>query len=189
MDIDIDFADRNLILSKIKHRTAVLENGKKHNTGIYVTEIPHNPVTGLCTLDYKAAEDRKYFKIDFLNVSIYKDVVDNNHLESLIDREPMWELLEHQEFIDQVFHLAGNANIVKTLKPTNIEQLAATLAIIRPSKRYLVSESWDKIFEEVWVKPTDGGYYFKKSHAFSYAMAVTVHMNLLCDNLVLGSTN
>ena len=40
-DIDIDFADRNEILGRLKHRVAKLENGKKHNTGVYVTEIPN----------------------------------------------------------------------------------------------------------------------------------------------------
>lgn len=34
-DIDIDFADRNKILSIIDHRIAALSNSKKHNTGIY----------------------------------------------------------------------------------------------------------------------------------------------------------
>ena len=38
-DIDIDFADRNEILGRLKHRVAKLEYGKKHNTGVYVTEI------------------------------------------------------------------------------------------------------------------------------------------------------
>ena len=27
----------------------------------------------------------------------------------------------------------------------------------------------------------DGEYYFKKAHAFGYAMAVVVHMNLICE--------
>lgn len=189
MDIDIDFADRNLLLSQIEHRIAVLENGKKHNTGVYVTEIPHNPVSGLCTIDYKTAENRGYFKLDFLNVHIYKNVKDNEHLEELMKRDPMWELLEHEEFTDQIFHLSGNAKIVKILKPKNIEQLAATLAMIRPSKRHLATESWDVIFKEVWLKPDNDDYYFKKSHAFSYAMAVIVHMNLICDKLILRSSN
>jgi hypothetical protein len=69
------------------------------------------------------------------------------------------------------------------LKPISVEQLAATLAIIRPAKRYLANESWDKIMQEVWVKPTNGEYYFKKAHAISYAAAVVVHINLLCDEL------
>jgi hypothetical protein len=38
------------------------------------------------------------------------------------------------------------------------------------------------IFQEVWTKPEEG-YYFKKAHAISYAMACVVHMNLLCEEL------
>jgi len=48
-DIDIDFADRSVILDKIQHRVAKLDTGKKHNTGVYVTECPHNPVDNLST--------------------------------------------------------------------------------------------------------------------------------------------
>ena len=64
-DVDIDFADRNVLLEKLKHRVAKLENGKKHNTGVYFTEIPHDPATNLSTLDYETAEDRNYFKLDW----------------------------------------------------------------------------------------------------------------------------
>jgi len=32
-DIDIDFADRDVILSQLEHRVAKLNTGKKHNTG------------------------------------------------------------------------------------------------------------------------------------------------------------
>lgn len=183
MDIDIDFADREEVLSLLQHRNARLENGKKHNTGVYVTEIPHNPVNLLSTIDYKEAEDRGYFKLDFLNVSIYKDVRDENHLQELMHKEPMWELLEYNEFVDSVFHLSGHGDIVRTLKPKNVEDLAAVLAIIRPAKRHLLNESWDTIRQEVWKKPEDDSYYFKKAHAMSYAMAVVVHMNLLVEQL------
>jgi hypothetical protein len=69
-DIDIDFADRDIILSQLTHRVALLDSGKKHNTGVYVTEIPHNPVDNISTIEHKTAEDRGYFKLDFLNVSI-----------------------------------------------------------------------------------------------------------------------
>ena len=181
-DIDIDFADRDIILDKIEHRVAKLNTEKKHNTGVYVTECPHNPVDNLSTIDYKTAEDRGYFKLDFLNVSIYKDVKDETHLQKLMEREPLWELLEHEDFSEKVFHLNGHSSLLKLLKPTSVEQLAATLAIIRPAKRHLANESWEKITKEVWTKPKEG-YYFKKAHAVSYAMACVVHMNLLCDEL------
>ena len=180
-DIDIDFADRNIVLDKIQHRVAKLETGKKHNTGVYVTECPHNPIDKLCTLDYETAEDRGYFKLDFLNVSIYKGIKDETHLISLMRKEPLWELLEHKDFVDKVFHLSGHDSLLKQLKPTSVSQLAATLAIIRPAKRHLASKDWETIMKEVWIKPTNGDYYFKKAHAVSYAMACVVHMNLLCE--------
>jgi DNA polymerase III alpha subunit len=182
-DIDIDFPNRDIILSKLQHRVAKLDSEKKHNTGIYVTEIPHNPIDNLSTIDYKVAENRGYFKLDFLNVSIYKDVKDEAHLQQLMNTEPMWELLEHEEFVDQLFHLNGHTSILKKLKPTNLQQLASVLAIIRPAKRYLIDKDWPTIADEVWKRSEDGSYYFKKAHAIGYAMAVVVHMNLLCEKI------
>jgi DNA polymerase III alpha subunit len=182
-DIDIDFADRDVVLEKIQHRVAKLDSGKKHNTGVYATEIPHNPVDNLATIDYKTAEERGYFKLDFLNVSIYKDVKDEAHLQQLMEKEPQWELLQHNDFTDLIFHISGHGDILQKTKPTNIEQLAAVLAMIRPAKRHLVNETWPTILESVWVAPTDGSYYFKKAHAIAYAVSVVVHMNLLCEQL------
>jgi hypothetical protein len=182
-DIDIDFPDRDVVLSKIQHRVAKLDSEKKHNTGVYVTEIPHNPVDNLSTVDYKTAEERGYFKLDFLNVSIYKDIKDEAHLNELMTKEPMWELLQHDEFVDQLFHLNGHGDVLRKTCPTSVEQLAAVLAMIRPAKRHLIGKTWNEIMNEVWIKPDDDAYYFKKAHAFSYAMAVVVHMNLLCEQL------
>jgi len=182
-DIDIDFADRSIILDQITHRVAKLDSEKKHNTGIYVTEIPHNPVDNLSTIDYKSAEERGYFKLDFLNVSIYKDIRNEEHLNELMENEPIWELLTHKEFSDQLFHVAGHHTVLETMKPSTVEQLAAVLAMIRPAKRHLIGKSWNTVINEVWNKPEDGSYYFKKAHAVSYAMAVVVHMNLICERI------
>jgi DNA polymerase III alpha subunit len=182
-DIDIDFADRTIILSKLKHRVAKLDSGKKHNTGVYATEVPHNPIDNLSTIEHKTAEDRGYFKLDFLNVSIYKDVRNEAHLTELMERTPIWQLLEHTDFSDKVFHLNGHNELLKQLKPQSVDQLAATLAIIRPAKRHLANESWETIMKEVWTKPTNGEYFFKKAHAFAYALSVVVHMNLICEQL------
>jgi hypothetical protein len=180
-DIDIDFADRSVILDKIQHRVAKLDTDKKHNTGIYVTEIPHNPIDNLSTIEHKTAEDRGYFKLDFLNVSIYKNVKSNEHLQQLMDKEPLWDLLTEPEFSNNLFHVGEHSTILQQTKPKSVEQLAAVLAMIRPAKRHLVNETWQTILTEVWKKPEDGSYYFKKAHAISYAMAVVIHMNLLCE--------
>jgi hypothetical protein len=183
MDIDIDFADRNSVLEIIQHIPASLDGSKRHNTGVYCHEIPVNPLTGLASIDYRTAETRGYFKLDFLNVNIYRDVKDNEHLERLMNTEPLWDLLEQDEFVNLLFHVNGHGNLLRQTKPTTVEQLAAVLAMIRPAKRYLVGRDWDSIMQEVWIKPANDEYYFKKAHALSYAMAVIVHMNLICESI------
>lgn len=185
-DIDIDFYDRNLVLEKFKHIPAAIKenNGfKKHNTGVYFHNIPVNPFTNHASIDYKEAEERGYFKVDFLNVSIYKDIRDEAHLNQLIEREPLWELLLQDDFVNLLFHVNGYGSILRLMKPTNIEQLAAVLAMIRPSKKYLLGKPWDEILQEVWKKPENDQYYFKKSHSIAYAMAIVVQMNLICESI------
>ena len=186
MDIDIDFANRQFALEKLKHIIAVRQTDTDivtHNTGVYFQDIPHNPVNNLSTIDYKTADERGYFKIDFLNVHIYNDIKDNNHLLKLMETEPIWDLLQNEEFVNLLFHLNGHVDILQKTLPTSVEQLAAVLSMIRPAKRYLIGKDWNTIMKEVWVKPDNGEYYFKHSHAISYAMAVIVHMNLLCEKL------
>ena len=100
-----------------------------------------------------------------------------------MERKPIWQLLEHEDFSEKVFHLNGHSQLLKVLKPSSVLELAATVAIIRPAKRHLANKTWKEIHEQVWVKPTDGEYYFKKAHAVAYAHAIVVHMNLLCEQL------
>lgn len=181
-DIDIDFLDREGILSKLDYVCARREQ-LAHNSGIYVQAIPSDPVTNLAGIDYKQAEQRGYFKIDFLNVGIYKGVKNEEHLIQLMETEPLWELLLQDEFTDLLFHLNGHGDIIRKTQPTSVEQLAAVLAMIRPAKRHLIGKTWTEIMMEVWDKPENGDYYFKKPHAMAYAMAVVVQMNLICENI------
>ena len=180
-DIDVDLKNRDDVLGLLKHIPASIDDNKKHNTGVYFNSIPVNPLTGHSTINYKEAEERGYFKLDLLNVNLYSNVRDEKHLDSAIELEPMWELLDHKEFVEQLFHIHDHYQIVSKLKPRNIEQLASVLAIIRPSKRYLLNESWDTINKEVWIAPIDNSYYFKKSHAIAYAIAIVVQMNLIVE--------
>lgn len=185
-DIDIDTVDRKRILELFPHTDAVIErNGKKlkHNTGVYFHKMPTDPFSGMSTIDHKQAEDLGFFKIDILNVGIYKDVRDPDHLRELMDRDPEWELLEHKEISDMLFHVNGHHEILQKLKPRSIVQLAAVLAIIRPAKRHLLSADWPTILEQVWLRPDDDSYYFKKSHAIAYAQAVAVQLNLVVESL------
>lgn len=184
-DIDIDFADRTKILEKIKHIPASMidNNIKKHNTGVYCQQIPVHPLTGSASIDYKTAEQRGYFKIDFLNVGIYKDIKNEEHLTKLLNTEPLWELLEQDDFVNLLFHVNGHGTVLREMKPKNIAQLAAVLAMIRPAKRYLLGKDWPTVIKEIWIKPDNDEYYFKKSHATAYAAAVVVQMNLICESI------
>lgn len=181
-DIDIDFADRTVALNKLKNITAAIGD-KKHNTGVYVQNIPYNPLTGISTVDYKEAEARGYMKLDFLNVGVYDGVKDKQHLNQLMNTKPLWDLLLEDEFTDKLFHVNGHGSILREMKPTSIEQLAAVLAVIRPAKRYLIGKDWATVMSEVWVKPEGDEYYFKKAHAVAYAHVIVVQMNLICENL------
>ena len=188
-DIDIDFADRTKVLDIIKHVPASMEaNGisKKHNTGVYCHSIPHNPLTGMSTIEYKEAEERGYFKIDFLNVNIYAGVKDEAHLKQLMEVEPLWDLLEQDEFTNLLFHVNGHGHVLRMMKPRSVEELAAVLAIIRPAKKYLLGKTWEEVLKEVWTKPTTDEYFFKKAHAVAYAHAIIVQMNLICENISYG---
>jgi len=183
-DIDLDFADRTQALRVLKHVDASLDNTfKKHNTGVYCTSVPYNPITGISTLDYKSAEERGYFKIDFLNVSVYEGVQNKQHLTKLLETEPLWDLLLEDDFVNKLFHINGHGSILRQVKPTSIEQLAAVLAMIRPAKRYLIGKDWTTVMTEIWTKPENDDYYFKKAHAIAYAHVIVVQMNLICEQL------
>ncbi len=181
-DVDIDFFDRDGTLRLFKHAPAsIIKDDKieKHKTGVYFHAVPTHPITGHSTLDHKKAEERGYFKIDCLNVNIYKNIKSEQELVELMIEEPDWDILKDPKVVENLFHLNSHFNIVSKLEPKNIEQLAAVLAIIRPAKRGLMYKNWVDILKEVWIKPTDGSYFFKKSHAIAYAHAIVVQMNLL----------
>lgn len=185
-DIDIDFVDRDQALKLFKHiRASRIENNQlvKHNTGVYFHEVPVSAVENVCAVPYEQAEAQGYFKIDFLNVSLYKGIRDEQHLIELMNREPFWDLLEQDDFVNLLFHVNGHGNILRQMKPKSIEQLAAVLAMIRPAKRYLIGKSWDEVMSDAWVKPDSEEYYFKKSHATAYAAAIVVQMNLICESI------
>jgi hypothetical protein len=182
-DIDIDFADRDEVIRLLDVTPAsILRDGKlvRHNTGVYATDVPMDPFTGQASLDYDLAEDRGYVKLDFLNVNLYKQVKDEEHLVELM-QEPDWTKLYDPEVCAKLMHVNGHYDLLLQMpEPVDtIPRLAMFLAIIRPAKRNLAGKTWKEVAMTVWDKPTDDTYYFKKAHAISYAQLVVVNMNLL----------
>lgn len=183
-DIDIDLGDRNKLLELISHTRAAMRNVtpiRHHATGVYITDVPYDPVNDMAAIDYAVAEKRGYFKLDLLNVHVYEHVRNEQHLVELM-REPEWNKLTERDFVDQLIHLNNQYyNIQKMPEPINsITRLAMFLAIIRPGKKHLIGETWKEVAKTVWDKGTDG-YVFKKSHSLAYAHLVVVHLNLLAE--------
>ena len=183
-DVDIDFADRKQILDLIKHTPARQENNnevRKHNSGVYVTNIPVDPINNCSAIDYREAEDRGYFKIDFLNQSVYELIQDQEHYDRMLAKEPDWSLLLDKNFCEQVVHIGNYHDLVCDMRPDSITRMAAFIAIIRPGKAHLQRQSWETVFASVWDGDDSKGFTFKKSHSISYAGLVALHINLLCE--------
>lgn len=181
-DIDIDLGDREKLLSLIKHVPASMRNVdpiRKHPSGVYITDIPYDPIYDMSSLHYEDAEDRGYFKLDLLNVYVYEDVKNEEHLIHLMG-EPDWSMLKDRNIVGQLIHLGNSYDLIQRMPEPidSIPRLAMFLAAIRPSKRHLIGKSWKEINETVWDKDQTG-YSFKRSHAVAYAQLVVVHMNLL----------
>lgn len=184
-DIDIDLGDRDQILALINHIPASMRKVTpihKHATGVYITEIPYDPVYNMATIDYKEAEQRGYFKLDLLNVHVYNYVKSEEHLIELM-REPNWTKLKDRTFVKQLIHLNNSYNFIQRMPEPidSIPRLAMFLAAIRPAKRHLLGKTWKEINQTVWDKD-DTGYSFKKAHGIAYAMLVVVHLNLLTES-------
>lgn len=182
-DIDIDFADREKILSLIQHRSArqhVESQVRRHNSGVYVTDIPWDPINQCASIDYQEAESRGYFKLDFLNMSVYSLVRSPDHYQDMLDRSPPWtKLWTDTDWASQLVHVGNYTDLLSSMRPDSIPRMAAFISIIRPGKAHLQNLSWAKVFESVWDGDDSRGYTFKKSHAVSYAALVALHMNLI----------
>jgi hypothetical protein len=188
-DIDIDFGDRDKLLELIKHTPAAMRNAnpiRKHNTGVYVTEIPYDPVNDMAAIDYVEADKRGYFKLDLLNVHVYSQVSDEIHLIKLMTTEPDWSMLADYDKMKSLIHLQNHYQNIKKMPEAinSIPRLAMFLAVIRPAKKHLIGKTWKEVSETIWDKGSDG-YSFKKSHAIAYAQLVVVHMNLLTTSVLL----
>ena len=182
-DIDIDLADRDQVLkliSAIPARQMSQGEVRKHNSGIYVTNIPYDPVNQCAAIDYEEAENRGYFKIDLLNMSVYNLIKSPEHYEELLAKEPPWaRLWQDPEWTKQLAHVGNYTDLLSKMKPDSIPRMAAFIAIIRPGKAHLQNKPWAEIFNTVWDGDDSKGFVFKKAHSLSYAMLVSLHMNLL----------
>jgi len=182
-DIDLDLADRNILLDLIQAIPArQLHQGqvRRHNSGVYVTDIPYDPVNECAAIDYEVAEQRGYFKIDLLNMSVYQLVKSPEHYNQMLAKEPNWSRLwTDPGWAQQLVHVGNYTDLLASMRPDSITRMAAFIAIIRPGKAHLQNRAWPEVFESVWNGDDSRGFVFKHSHSISYAALVALHMNLI----------
>lgn len=182
-DIDLDLADRDQVLKLIdavSARQAHQGQVRRHNSGVYVTDIPYDPVNQCAAIDYEQAEERGYFKIDLLNMSVYQLIKSPEQYQELLAKDPPWERLwTDPDWAKQLVHVGNYTALLESMKPDSIPRMAAFIAIIRPGKAHLQNKPWAEVFDSVWDGDSSRGFVFKKSHSISYAALVALHMNLL----------
>jgi len=182
-DIDLDLADREQILKLIQATPARQHHQgqvRRHNSGIYVTDIPYDPINQCAAIDYEQAEERGYFKIDLLNMSVYQLIKSPKQYQELLSKDPPWERLwTDPTWAKQLAHVGNYTALLESMKPDSIPRMAAFIAIIRPGKAHLQNQPWNTVFDTVWDGDSSKGFVFKKSHSISYAALVALHMNLL----------
>ena len=182
-DIDLDLADRNRLLDLIETVPARQQHQgqvRRHNSGVYPTDIPYDPVNDCAAIDYEQAEQRGYFKIDLLNMSVYELVQSPEHYQEMLGQEPTWSRLwTDPNWARQLVHVGNYTDLLATMRPDSIPRMAAFISIIRPGKAHLQNRPWAEVFESVWDGDDSKGFVFKHAHAIGYAALVALHMNLL----------
>ena len=182
-DIDLDLADRDQMLKLIQTTPAMQRHQgqiRRHNSGVYVTDIPYDPVNACAAIDYEQAENLGYFKIDLLNMSVYQLIKSPAHYQEMLDQEPAWSRSwADTEWAKQLVHVGNYTTLLEIMRPDSIPRMAAFISIIRPGKAHLQNRPWAEVFESVWDGDDSKGFVFKKAHALGYSKLVALHMNLL----------
>lgn len=175
-DIDIDVEDRDKVLKELPHIPAFRKDvNEKHFTGVYVQDIEVNPETGYATIDFKEEPDN-IVKLDFINFNAIKKFISNRQIETLTNISPDWSKLQNAEYIGTLPHVHKWADFLIKRKVDSVDKLAMFLALIRPGKDHLKNKPWPEVEKDIWTE-TNSKYFFKKSHAYSYALTIVAIMN------------
>jgi hypothetical protein len=194
MDIDIDFADdtaaKNIFRDQITLASIVeKEELIKHPVGVYFQAIPKDRITGLAAIPCihsgevprrDRAQELGYMKIDFLHVEFLRNFKNKQEIRELLKIPPDWSMLEHEEIVEQLFHLHNHFDIVHRVKPTSVDQLADILMLIRPKKVHLMDKYVKdpaSVREELHTKREKSD--LRRSHALPYAMLIVLNMHVI----------
>ena len=185
MDIDIDFRsdfdprkifDQAISASMLRGNELV-----KHPCGHYFQTMPVDPLTGLAAIPYEEAECLGFFKIDFLHLSTLDHFSNKEQIRELLKLEPDWDLLLDVNHVRKLFQISKHEELLATLRPRSVQELADCIALIRPGKKHLLSayvKNKEAVRKELYQRPLPKGCY-KKAHAISYALTIVLQLHLI----------
>lgn len=187
MDIDIDTPSSfspTTFFNAVRASMVRDDQLKPHPCGVYFQNIPQDRITGLAAIPFQEAEQLGYFKIDFLHLSLLDYFDNKQQIRTLLAKQPNWNLLTDDNVIPKLFQLHQHGFLLKKVRPKSILELADTIALIRPAKQHLVEQyvhTVDKteIRKLLYKKPDNRQYYYKYSHALSYAHNVVLQLHLI----------
>lgn len=169
-------------------RASLITNGElsPHTVGYYPQDIAVDPLTKLSAIPYKEAEELGYLKIDFLHLGVYSHFKSRDEINQLLEIEPDWGLLLVPNEQKKLFQLAKHGDLLDTVKPASIEELADCNALIRPGKKQLLKLyiSQKEATRRILYAKDERGYTFKKSHAIAYAMVIVLQLHLISAGLL-----
>lgn len=191
MDVDIDFPTNfdplDYFEQAVRASRVFKDDLAKHPAGAYLQSIPVDKMTGLSAIPFKEAEELGYFKIDFLHLSLLDNFESKEQIRALSRIEPDWALLHSAEVVSKLFQIHRYYDLIFKVKPTSVQQLADCIALIRPAKRHLLNayvKSPDVVRPEIYTKPDDDKYHFKKPHAIAYAVTIVLQLHLIKGGII-----
>lgn len=184
MDIDIDvpstFKAHECFPNSVY--ASMVKDGRliKHPVGTYFQTIPTDPITGLSSIPYEDAETLGFMKIDFLHLTLLDSQPDKQTVRELANKEPKWEILQDEAVVTKLFQIGNHFELVASVRPTSVLELADCIALIRPNKRRLLGRylrDREGTREALYTKEHASDY--RKSHAVAYALNIVIQMNSL----------
>lgn len=191
-DVDIDFRTDFNPLTVFTQAVPASRVDKdilvKHQVGIYLQGMPVDPISKLSAIPFEEAEEIGFIKIDMLHLNILNYFENKHEIRSLLKREPDWNLLKDPDVVVQLFQIKKHFELVTKIRPKSVQELADTIALIRPGKRNLL-DMYLKDREVVrnkilYIKPINDANYFKKSHAISYAFVIILQLHLIKNGII-----
>ena len=189
MDIDIDTPTSFKPWSVFPWtRASIVKNEmlSPHPCGMYPQRIAKDDITKLSAIPYAEAEDMGYMKIDFLHLGVYDYFSSKSEIDELLQVEPDWSLLLLPSEQKKLFQLSKHGDILTTIKPQNVEELADVLALIRPGKKQLAKlyKAQKESTRKILYSKDENGYSFKKSHAIAYALVIVLQLHLISAGIL-----